>query len=82
VDIGRAESKRGDTRPFLYKRHFDDVKLTSLLRSVVQVVMILFIIMLVTLHVKINCTKYYENLLNFVKVMPKILVVTFVSDMV
>jgi len=39
--------------------HFDDVKLTSSLRSVVQVVIVF----------------YMSNLLNFVKVMPKIPVV-------
>jgi len=46
----------------------------SLLRSVVQVlVMVLFII------VNMDCARNCENLLNFVKVMPKILLVPFFS---
>jgi len=44
------------------KRHCDDVKLTSSLCSVVHVVMVLFIF-LVTLNVKMTCTRNYENLL-------------------
>jgi len=56
---------------------FDDVKLTSSLRSVVQVVTVLFKIILVTLNVEIKFARNYENRLNFVKVMPKILVIPF-----
>ena len=56
----------------------NDVTLTSSLLSVVQVVMAHFIF-LVTLNVKMNYARNYKNLLNFVKVMPKILVVPFFS---
>ena len=62
---------------FSWKWHFDDVELTSLLRSFVQVVMVLFIIFVVNWHVNMNCARNCENLLNFVKVMPKILLVPF-----
>jgi len=31
----------------------------------------------VTLNVKMNCARNYENVLNFVKVMPKLLLVPF-----
>jgi len=44
VDIGTSESGHCDTRPFSLKGHFYNVKLMSSLRSVVQVVMALFII--------------------------------------
>jgi len=30
----------------------------------------------------VNCARYYENVLNFVKVMPKILLVPFFLDTV
>jgi len=36
----------------------------------------------VTLNVEINCARNYDNLLNFVKVMPKILVVPFFPNTV
>ena len=53
--------------------------ITSSLSSVVQVVIIFLCIFSVFLNVKITCTKKYENWLNFVQVMPKILaVVSFV----
>jgi len=69
----------GSSSSMCWKRHFDDVKLTSLLLSVVQVVVVLFIIFLVNRHVNMNCARNCENLLNFVKVMPKILLVPFFS---
>jgi len=61
------------------EKHFDDVKLTSSLRSVVQVVMVFFILFSVTLNAMMNCVNNYENLLNFAKVVPIILVVPFLS---
>jgi len=57
----------------------NDVTLRSSLRSLVQVVMAPFIFFSVTLNVKMNYVRNYKNLLNFVKVMPKILVVPFFS---
>jgi len=36
----------------------------------------------VTLNVKMNCARNYENMLNFVKVMPKVLLVPFFPDTV
>jgi len=54
--------------------HFD-IKITSSLSSVVQVVTVLFVFFSVTLSVKMTCSENYENWLNFVKVMPKILAV-------
>jgi len=50
------------------------------LRSVVQEWWYFFNNFSVTLNVKMNCARNYENLLNFVKVMPKILVVPFFLD--
>jgi len=44
-----------------------------------QVVIVHFTI-LVILNVKINCARNYENVLCFVKVMPKILAVPFLPD--
>ena len=57
----------------------NDVTLTSSLRSVVQVLMAHYVFSSVTLNVKMNYARNYKNLLNFVKVMPKILVVPFFS---
>jgi len=57
----------------------NDVTLTSLLCSLVQVVMAPFIFFSVTLNVKMNYARNYKNLFNIVKVMPKILVVLFFS---
>jgi len=54
-------------------------KLTSSLRSVVQVVMYFFYNSSVTLNVKMNCARNYENLLKFVNIMPKILMILFFS---
>ena len=62
---------------FSWKRHFDDVKLTSSLHSVVQVMMALYNFFSVTLNVEMNCARNYENMLKFVKVTPKILLVPF-----
>jgi len=49
----------------------------SSLRGVVQVMMALLYFFPVTLNVKMNFARNYENVLNFVKVMPKILLVPF-----
>lgn len=57
---------------FPWKRHFDDVTPTSLIRNGVQ------IRLSVVLNVNMNCARDYENVLNFVKVMPKILLVPFI----
>jgi len=51
----------------------------SSLRSLVQVVMAPFIFFSVALNVKMNYERNYKNLLNFVTVMLKILVVPFFS---
>jgi len=60
----------------------NDVTLTSSLLSLVQVVMAPFVFFSVALNVKMDCDRNYKNLLNFVKVMPKILVVPFFPDTV
>jgi len=57
----------------------NDVTLMSSLRSLVQVVMAPFIFFSVALNVKMNYERNYKNLLNFVTVMLKILVVPFFS---
>jgi len=48
------------------------ISMTSNLRGVVQVVMVPFHNFSITLNVKINCAINYENLFNFVEVLPKI----------
>jgi len=64
-----------------WKRHLE-WRHTSSLRSLVQLVMAPFIFFSVALNVKMNYARNYKNLLNFVKVMPKILVVPFFPDTV
>jgi len=64
----------------LCRWHFDDVKLASSLHSVLQVLMVIFYIHSVAYYVKMNYARNYKNLLNFVKAMPKILVVPFFPD--
>jgi len=59
------------------KRHFE-WRHTYVI-SLVQVVMAPLIFFSVALNVKMNYARNYKNLLNFVKVMPKILVVPFFS---
>jgi len=64
---------------FSWKRHFDDVRLTWLLCNVVKQWWY-FYNFLVNWHVNMNCARNCENLLNFVKAMPKILLVPFFSE--
>jgi len=61
---------------------FNDITITSSLRSVAQVLMGFFYNFSVTQNVTMICAKNYEKLSKFVKIMVKILSAAFYSDTV